>query len=126
MKLMKKSHFGIGLVLSVTLGMFAQTAARDELSAATFVPLQHHTNTGIFAWFDQEIDKRSGGTLIMKIYPTGQLGAGPVQMPVTEMYTGLSTGTIDATTSSYNNITPPWNFGAWPHMWLKTYQRVLL
>jgi len=26
------------------------------------------------------------------------------------MYTGLSTGTIDATTASYNNITPPWNF----------------
>ena len=38
------------------------------------------------------------------------LGAVPVQMPVTEMYTGLSTGTIDATTASYNNITPPWNF----------------
>ncbi|NKB54389.1 MAG: hypothetical protein GKR97_19650 [Rhizobiaceae bacterium] len=38
------------------------------------------------------------------------LGATPVQMPVTEMYTGLSTGTIDATTATYNNITPPWNF----------------
>ena len=38
------------------------------------------------------------------------LGGVPVQMPVTEMYTGLSTGTIDATTATYNNITPPWNF----------------
>lgn len=38
------------------------------------------------------------------------LGATPVQMPVTKMYTGLSTGTIDATTATYNNITPPWNF----------------
>ena len=38
------------------------------------------------------------------------LGAVPVQMPVTEMYTGLSTGTIDAAMASYNNITPPWNF----------------
>ncbi len=38
------------------------------------------------------------------------LGAVPVQMPVTEMYTGLSTGTIDGTTATYNNITPPWNF----------------
>ncbi|MDG1739109.1 MAG: TRAP transporter substrate-binding protein [Paracoccaceae bacterium] len=38
------------------------------------------------------------------------LGAVPVQMPVTEMYTGLSTGTIDSTTASYNNITMPWNF----------------
>lgn len=38
------------------------------------------------------------------------LGAVPVQMPVSEMYTGLSTGTIDATTATYNNMTPPWNF----------------
>lgn len=38
------------------------------------------------------------------------LGAVPVQMPVTEMYTGLSTGTIDAATATYNNMTPPWNF----------------
>ena len=38
------------------------------------------------------------------------LGAVPVQMPVTEMYTGLGTGTIDVTTASYNNLTPPWNF----------------
>ncbi len=38
------------------------------------------------------------------------LGAVPVQMPVTEMYTGLSTGTIDSTTATYNNMTPPWNF----------------
>ena len=38
------------------------------------------------------------------------LGAVPVQMPVTEMYTGLSTGTIDAATATYYNMTPPWNF----------------
>ena len=38
------------------------------------------------------------------------LGAVPVQMPVTEMYTGLSTGTIDAATAGYSNMTPPWNF----------------
>ncbi len=38
------------------------------------------------------------------------MGAVPVQMPVTQMYIGLSTGTIDATYASFNNITPPWNF----------------
>lgn len=214
-------QFGLAATLSVTMGLFAQSAASEELSVATFVPPQHHTNTGMFAWFGEEIAKRSGGSLTMKLYPAGQLGAGPVQqykravegvaditfgvsaytpalfpktmlailpgtsenadqstraiwdiyedhladeygdvkvlaigtvagnllaatrdvstmeglkgakvvpyaamttpiieamgavplqMPVTEMYTGLSTGTIDATTSSYNNITPPWNF----------------
>ncbi|MEM6728790.1 MAG: TRAP transporter substrate-binding protein DctP, partial [Pseudomonadota bacterium] len=38
------------------------------------------------------------------------MGAVPVQMPVTEMYTGLSTGTIDGAYATYNNMTPPWNF----------------
>ena len=199
----------------------ANIASADELSVANFVPPQHHTNAVLFKWFGEEVDKRSNGSLKIKVYPAGQLGAGPVQqykrvvegvaditfgiqaytpklfpksmlgippgksktgkdaterllavydehladeykdvkmlgifatagniwaatsdmstmsslkgkkmvpfaamttpivealggtpvqMPVTEMYTGLSTGTIDATTATYNNITPPWNF----------------
>lgn len=215
------TRFSVALALASTLGLFAQPAVSEELSVATFVPPQHHTNTGMFKWFGDEIEKRSGGSLTMKLYPAGQLGAGPVQqykravegvaditfgvaaytpaifpksmlailpgeaetaddstrriwevfdehfadeysdvkvlavgtvagsllvsrrdvstmdglkgaklvpfaamttpivealgavpvqMPVTEMYTGLSTGTIDSTTASYNNLTPPWNF----------------
>lgn len=218
---MKFSRFTLSAVLAIGLGVSAQTATSEELSVATFVPPQHHTNTGMFKWFGEEIEKRSGGSLTMKLYPAGQLGAGPVQqykravegvaditfgvsaytpaifpktmlailpgkantadestraiwevfedhladeygdvkvlavgtvagpllaatkdlstmegmkgakivpyaamtspivealgavpvqMPVTEMYTGLSTGTIDAATASYNNITAPWNF----------------
>ncbi len=193
----------------------------EELSVATFIPPQHHVNSKLFQWFGEELEKRSDGSLTMKLYPAGQLGAGPVQqykrvvegvaditfglqaytpnifprsmliippgkatsakeatermldvyeehlaqeyqdvkllglftttgniwaatsdvstmdgvkgkkmvpfaamttpivealgavpvqMPVTEMYTGLSTGTIDSTTATYNNITAPWNF----------------
>jgi len=193
----------------------------EELSVANFVPPQHHTNAVLFKWFADEVAERSGGSLTVKVFPAGQLGAGPVQqykravegvaditfglqaytpaifpksmliippgkatnareaterllavyddhladeyqdvkllgifttagnvwaatsdvstldslqgkkmvpyaamttpivealggtpvqMPVTEMYTGLSTGTIDATTATYNNVTPPWNF----------------
>ncbi len=193
----------------------------EELSVANFVPPQHHTNAVLFKWFADEVAERSGGSLTIKVYPAGQLGAGPVQqykrvvegvaditfglqaytptifpksmliippgkaatakeaterllavydehlaseyedvkllgifttagnvwaatsdistfdnlagkkmvpyaamttpiiealggvpvqMPVTDMYTGLSTGTIDATTATYNNITAPWNF----------------
>ena len=218
---MTKTRFSIAVAICAVLGGTAQSATAEELSVATFVPPQHHTNTGMFAWFGEEIERRSGGSLTMKLYPAGQLGAGPiqqykrvvegvadvvfgvsaytpaifpksmlailpgkaetadqstraiwevfdehladeydevkvlavgtvagnlfaatrdvstmeglkgaklvpfaamttpivdalgavpVQMPVTEMYTGLSTGTIDATTASYNNITPPWNF----------------
>ncbi len=196
-------------------------SAAEELSVANFVPPQHHTNAVLFKWFADKVAARSGGSLTVKVYPAGQLGAGPVQqykravegvaditfglqaytpaifpksmliippgksatakeaterllavydehlaseyedvkllgifttagniwaatsdlstmdslqgkkmvpyaamttpivealggvpvqMPVTEMYTGLSTGTIDATTATYNNITAPWNF----------------
>jgi TRAP-type transport system periplasmic protein len=218
---MNFKRFGLALALTSAFGAVATTTIAEELSVATFLPPQHHTNTGMFTWFAEEIEKRSGGTLTMKLYPAGQLGAGPVQqykravegvaditfgvsgytpalfpktmlailpgkaenadqstraiwdiydahladeyndvkvlavgtvagnlfaatkdvstleglkgaklvpfaamttpiiealgavpvqMPVTEMYTGLSTGTIDATTASYNNITQPWNF----------------
>lgn len=209
------------LVACVTVLFSAQSVASEELSVATFVPPQHHTNTVMFKWFGEELEARSGGSLTMKLYPAGQLGAGPVQqykravegvaditfgvtaytpalfpktmlaippgksessaeatqrilavfdehladeyqdvkviglttaagigiaatrdvstlegmkgakivpyaalttpiieamgavpvqMPVTEMYTGLSTGTIDGAYSTYNNMTPPWNF----------------
>ncbi len=210
-----------GAFLVVAPLLASSPAAAEELSVATFMPPQHHINKNLFGWFGKEIAKRSNGSLTMKLFPAGQLGAGPVQqwkrvvegvadiafgvqaytatlfprsmliippgksttaresterlwrvydrylaqeykavkvlgvftvagsliaatrdvstanglrgaklvpyaamttpivkamgavpvqMPVTQMYTGLSTGTIDATYASFNNITPPWNF----------------
>ncbi len=218
---MKFIRINLITVLAAAIGLSAQTVSGEELSVATFVPPQHHTNTIMFKWFGEEIERRSDGSLTMKLYPAGQLGAGPVQqykraiegvgditfgvaaytpaifpktmlailpgaaetvdestrriwanfdehfadefsdvkvlavgtvagslligtrdvstleglkgaklvpfaamttpivealgavpvqLPVTEMYTGISTGTIDVTTASYNNLTPPWNF----------------
>jgi TRAP-type C4-dicarboxylate transport system substrate-binding protein len=51
----------------------------EELSVATFVPPNHETNEVMFKWFGEEIERRSGGSLTMKLYPAGQLGAGPTQ-----------------------------------------------
>ncbi len=217
---MTLNRITLAMALTAAIGISAQSVAAEELSVATFVPPNHETNTGMFQWFSDEIEKRSGGTLTMKLYPGGQLGAGPVQqykrtvegvaditfgvaaytptifpktmlailpgksntsiesttrywqafdehladefsevkvlavgnipgsifigrrdvstleglkgaklvpfaamttpvieglgavpvqMPVTEMYTGLSTGTIDAVTTSINSLMPPWN-----------------
>ncbi|WP_170328275.1 TRAP transporter substrate-binding protein [Ruegeria arenilitoris] len=211
----------LGALTVATSTAIASFTHAEELSVATFIPPQHHVNANLFQWFGEELEKRSGGSLTMKLYPAGQLGAGPVQqykrvvegvaditfglqaytpnifprsmliippgksttaveatqrllgtydehlaqeyedvkllglfttagniwaatsdvstmegvqgkkmvpfaamttpivealgavpvqMPVTEMYTGLSTGTIDSTTATYNNITAPWNF----------------
>lgn len=208
-------------ILAVSFALSGQTAVAEELTVATFVPPQHHTNTVLFKWFGEEIERRSGGSMTMQLFPAGQLGAGPVQqykravegvaditfgvsaytpalfpktmlgilpgkaessaeaterllsvfdehladeyedvkvialstaagigiaatrdmstlegmkgakvvpyaaltspiieamgaapvqMPVTEMYTGLSTGTIDGAYATYNNMTAPWNF----------------
>ena len=218
---MKFTRISLVLVLASAFGFSTQSAISEELTVATFVPPQHHTNTVMFKWFGEELASRSNGTLTMKLFPAGQLGAGPVQqykravegvaditfgvsaytpalfpktmlaippgksenshdatnrilavfdeyladeysdvkviglttaagigiaatkdvstleglegakivpyaalttpiieamgavpiqMPVTEMYTGLSTGTIDGAYATYNNMTPPWNF----------------
>ncbi|MEM1236920.1 MAG: TRAP transporter substrate-binding protein [Pseudomonadota bacterium] len=218
---MNISRLGLSTVFAASLALVAPSAIAEELTVATFVPPQHHTNTVLFSWFGEELEKRSDGSLTMQLFPAGQLGAGPVQqykravegvaditfgvtaytpalfpktmlaippgkaessadaterllavfdeyladeyedvkvialstaagigiastrdmstldamqgakvvpyaalttpiieamgavpvqMPVTEMYTGLSTGTIDGAYATYNNMTAPWNF----------------
>lgn len=65
--------------MSLAVVVPAHSTMAEELSVATFVPPNHETVTGALAWFEKEITDRSGGTLTMKLYPAGQLGAGPVQ-----------------------------------------------
>ncbi|MEM1372756.1 MAG: TRAP transporter substrate-binding protein DctP [Pseudomonadota bacterium] len=64
---------------AVVLLMGAPALQAEELTVATFVPPSHETVTGALAWFEKEITERSGGTLTMKLFPAGQLGAGPAQ-----------------------------------------------
>jgi TRAP-type C4-dicarboxylate transport system substrate-binding protein len=67
------------LALSALLFAPLSSVKADELSVATFVPPQHHTNAVVFKWFGDELAKRTNGELTIKVYPAGQLGAGPVQ-----------------------------------------------
>jgi len=76
---MKPASIIRATALAAGLGFVAQTSPAEELSVATFVPPSHETVTGALAWFEREITERSGGTLTMKLYPAGQLGAGPTQ-----------------------------------------------
>lgn len=218
---MSFSRLSLTAALAAGLSLSTLSATAEELTVASFVPPQHHTNSVMFAWLAAELATRSGGDLTLQVFPAGQLGAGPVQqyrrvvegvaditfgvsaytptifprtmlailpgeaetsaeatqqilsvydehlaseyedvvmlglstaagigiastrdlstlegfegakivpyaalttplieamgavpvqMPVTEMYTGLSTGTIDGAYATYNNMTPPWNF----------------
>lgn len=210
----------IGLSVS-PFSLTGKTAQAEELIVASFLPGPHHLHTRVLSWFDEKIREKSNGELTTKLFPGGQLGAGPVQqykralenvaditfgvsaytptifprsmlailpgtsqnavqstnkiwdiyeehlsqeykdvkliglftvagnviastkdvssleglagsklvpyaamtqplvkamgavpvqMPITEVYTGLSTGTIDAAYVSISNMTPPWNF----------------
>jgi len=76
-KNIKKTALSIALATGLFAG--ASSASAEELSVATFIPPQHHINAFYFDWFGKELEKRSGGSLSIKVYPAGQLGAGPVQ-----------------------------------------------
>lgn len=215
------SRVGLTTTLALGIGVAAPAALAEQLTVASFVPPQHHSNAVMFAWLATEVETRSGGDLALQVVPAGQLGAGPVQqyrsvvedvadiafgvsaytptvfprtmlaillgaaetsaeatqrilsvydaylaeeyenvvmlglatapgdgiastrdlstlaafegekivpsaalttplieamgavavkMPVTDMYTGLSTGTMDDAYATYHNMTPPWNF----------------
>ena len=69
----------LSLAVASGLALGATQAVSEELSVATFIPPQHHINSFYFDWFGKELAKRSGGSLTIKVYPAGQLGAGPVQ-----------------------------------------------
>ena len=69
----------LSLAMAAGLALSANQASAEELSVATFIPPQHHINSFFFDWFGKEVAKRSNGSLTIKVYPAGQLGAGPVQ-----------------------------------------------
>ncbi len=69
----------LSVVTAASLSVAAIQAQAEELSVATFIPPQHHINSIFFKWFGEEVAKRSDGSLTIKVYPAGQLGAGPVQ-----------------------------------------------
>lgn len=75
---MRKFNLGLGGI-AAAVSLLAAPVLADELTVATFVPPQHHTNTNVWDWFGEEVAKRTDGELTVRVYPAGQLGAGPVQ-----------------------------------------------
>ena len=79
MKSMNLRPLFLSAAMAFGLAGGGSQALADELSVATFVPPQHHIHSFFFDWFGKELSSRSNGTLTIKLYPGGQLGAGPVQ-----------------------------------------------
>jgi len=78
---MKITNIVRNLVMATTVSaaLSAPLASAAELKLASFIPPQHHLHKNLFTWFAKEVETRSNGELTVKIYPSGQLGAGPVQ-----------------------------------------------
>lgn len=77
---MKFANLGVATAFAAALAFTPPAAAQTvELSFASHLPHNHETATGMFAWFEKEVAERSGGTLSLKLYPAGQLGAGGAQ-----------------------------------------------
>lgn len=76
---MKLTNFGLAAAFATAVAFTSAAAKAEELSFATFLPHNHETITGMYTWFEKEVTERSGGTLSLKLYPAGQLGAGPTQ-----------------------------------------------
>jgi len=109
---MKFANFGLATVFATALTFASPAAMAEELSFASHLPHNHETVTGMFTWFEKEVAQRSGGTLSLKLYPAGQLGAGGAQQykRVLEGVADIVIGTAAATPTLFPKtllMTPP-------------------
>jgi len=67
-----------------------QSAAATELKAAHFMPSMHPMDRGVMTPLSEDIKAATDGELTIRIYPSGELGKGPVQQ-----YKRVVTGVAD-------------------------------
>ena len=100
---MLRSH-ALGLALVLALGMAGNSAARAEvieLKLSHYLPPNHTVHKFLEAW-SAELADRSGGRLVLKIFPASQLG--PVQRQFDLARSGqadLAVGLVGATPGRY-------------------------
>ena len=82
MKLTTAFRTGAGTVLAgavLALGMFASAQAQTfELKATHFLPPNHSFHKELLRW-SEELAKKSNGRLVIKVFPSGQMGPTPRQ-----------------------------------------------
>ena len=79
---MRKCHLALGTVVAsifATSGIGVTETSAKELKLAHFMPPVHVLHREAFEPLAKEIEQSTKGDLTIKIFPAGQLGAGPVQ-----------------------------------------------
>ena len=77
-------------IASAAIAFGIQSAGAEELKVAHFMPSMHPMDQGVMSPLAEDIDAATGGELTMRIYPSGELGKGPVQQ-----YKRVVTGVAD-------------------------------
>lgn len=71
---------GLKLLVAAAVGIgFAGTAFADELKLAHFSSTKYHLHNEMFLPLAEKISAATGGETTIRVYPAGELGAGPVK-----------------------------------------------
>ena len=82
-------RFSKSLALCLPVLLAAPASAETELNLANFIPTRHPMNAKVFEPLAEEIASISGGDLTIRIFPSGELGAGP-QRQFNRVVTGVA------------------------------------
>ncbi len=66
-------------IAATALGLWAATAAAEELSFANYMPAGHPYVAGAFQPFADMVAEKTGGSVTVRVYSGGELGPGPVE-----------------------------------------------
>lgn len=80
----------LAAALAAGLALMPIASAAQELKLAHFMPPQHPMDARVMTPFAQRIGELSGGALTIRVFPAGELGAGPNQQ-----YRRVVTGIAD-------------------------------
>ncbi len=77
-----RSGQAVASALVLAAGLSAGAAQAEELSFAHFVPPQHTLTRAIIEPFANGVEEATDGALTVRVYPGGELGAGPLEQYV--------------------------------------------
>ena len=81
MNISKTTFTAMGTTLGAAVvagGLATSMAQAKELKMATFMSPKHPINKGVLPPLAKKIAAETGGSLVLKLFPSGQLGKGPV------------------------------------------------
>lgn len=90
LKRSKQTLLAVATAMAMAVALSPGQAEAQELKAAHFMPPMHPMDRGVMTPLAEELNAATDGALTIRIYPSGELGKGPVQQ-----YKRVVTGVAD-------------------------------